>query len=392
VTARSQVGLVAEREIRERLRTKAFRIVTVIMCVVVVGAGVAAGLIGGGGDKSIDVGTVGPDAARIAAGMRAAGPAFDLKPHARPQPSAAAARRAVDDGDLDLAIVPGPRLLAGVDAEAREVALVQQVWHGLAQRWALARSGVTGAPARAVLAPASLPVSEVGDPDLGARKGVAYVGALLLYLVIFTYGLTIAGAIVEEKSSRVVEILQAAVPPRRLLLGKVIGLGAVGLGQTLLLVVLGAGAAVASGAIEAQGVAAGAAAVTALWFFLGYLVYACAYATAGALSARQEDLQSTTSPLTVLLVGSYVLSTGALDDPDGTLARVLSFLPPSAPIVMPGRAILGAAAWWEVAASGLLTLVTAALLLRLADRVYRGASLQVRGRMSLRAALGGAGR
>lgn len=392
MNARSQVLLVASREVRERLRNKAFRITSVIFCVVAVGAGLAAGLINSSSADKVTVGTAGPDAARVVAGMRAAGDAYDLKPKAKSYRSAAAARSAVTDGDLDLAIVPGPRLLVGVDADARSIALAQAAWRADAQAQAVKRSGLRGAEARAVLSPTPLPATELGDADADAKKGIAYVGALLLYLVIFTYGLTVSSGVVEEKSSRVVEILQAAVPPRRLLLGKVIGLGLVGLGQTAAFLVLGAIAATASGALDASGIAAGAAAITALYFMLGYLLYACAYAMAGALCARQEDLQSVTSPLTILLVGGYVLSTGAISSPDGTVATAMSLFPPWAPIVMPGRVIQGAAGWPEVLVSVVLMLAMTLILLRLADRIYRGASLQVRGRMSLKAALGGAGR
>ncbi len=392
MTGRRAVGLVAEREIRERLRTKAFRISTAIMCVLVVGAAVAGGVIGNGSTKTIKVGTVGADAGRVGDGMRAAGPALDRKVRSVRQPDAAAARRAVDDGDVDLAIVPGsgsrPRLLTGTDTDSLTQSLAQQAFRADAQRQALARAGVPSAERRAIIAPRALQVTEVGDSDRDTRRGIAFVGALLLYLAILTYGLTVASGVVEEKSSRVVEVLQAAVAPRHLLLGKVVGLGLVGLAQLALFVALGVGAGIASGAFDAPGVAVGAAAITALWFLLGYLLYSCAYATAGAISARQEDLQSTTAPLTILLVVAYLVSTGTASSPDSTLSVVASFLPPFAPIIMPARAILGAAAWWEVVVSAVLTLLTAALLLRVADLAYRGASLKVRGRTGLRAALG----
>ncbi|WP_354698974.1 hypothetical protein DSM112329_04673 [Paraconexibacter sp. AEG42_29] len=392
MNARSQVVLVAQREVRERLRNKAFRITTLIFCLAAVGAGLAAGLIGSGGADEVTVGTSGPDAARVVDGMQAAGKSYDLKPEQKAFGSAASARAAVDEGDVDLAIVDGPRLLVGVDADARSIALAQAAWRADAQRQAVERGGLRGAEARAVLSPAPLPTTELGDADADAKQGVAYIGALLLYLVIFTYGLTVSSGVVEEKSSRVVEILQAAVPPRRLLLGKVLGLGLVGLLQTAAFLVLGAIAATASGAFDASGIAAGAAAITGLYFMLGYLLYACAYAMAGALCARQEDLQSVTSPLTILLVGGYLLSTGAISSPDGTIATAMSLFPPWAPIVMPGRVIQGAVAWWEVALSVALMLAMTLVVLRLADRIYRGASLQVRGRTSLKAALGGAGR
>lgn len=392
MTGRHAVALVAEREIRERLRTKAFRISTAIMCVLAIGGAVAAGAIGNGSTKTIKVGTVGADAARVVDGMRGAGPALDRKVRKVSQPNAAAARQAVGDGDVDLAIVPGtgsrPRLLTGTDTDQLTQSLAQQAFRADAQKRALGRAGVPSADQRAIIAPRALPATEVGDSDRDTKRGIAFVGALLLYGAILTYGLTVASGVVEEKSSRVVEVLQAAVAPRHLLLGKVVGLGLVGLAQLALFVVLGAGAGIASGAFDAPGVAVGAAAITAVWFLLGYLLYSCAYATAGAISARQEDLQSTTVPLTIILVVGYLISTGTASSPDSTLSVVTSFLPPLAPIIMPTRAILGAAAWWEVVVSAGLTVLTAALLLRVADVAYRGASLKVRGRTGLRAALG----
>ena len=121
------------------------------------------------------------------------------------------------------------------------------------------------------------------------------------------------------------------------------------------------------------------------WFVLGFGLYSCAFAVAGALVPRQEEIQSVTAPLTILILASFFLSFGALDDPGSTLARVLSFVPPSAPMVMPVRMIAGDVAPWEVVVSVLLTLAFAVGLIALAARVYGAAVLRTGSRVTLRA-------
>jgi ABC-2 type transport system permease protein len=213
---------------------------------------------------------------------------------------------------------------------------------------------------------------------------------LLLYGQLLTYGFWVAAGVVEEKASRVIEVILAAVRPRQLLAGKVVGLGILALGHLCAIAAVGLVAGAAAGAVHVSGALVGAAALAVAWFVVGYAFYSCLFACAGALVPRQEELQSTTMPLTLLILVSFFLSFAVSDDPGGLLAHVTAFIPMTAPLTMPGRIITGDAPAWEVVASLVVTLGAAAALIPLAARVYEGGVLQTGSAVKLRDAWRGA--
>ncbi len=210
---------------------------------------------------------------------------------------------------------------------------------------------------------------------------------LLLYIAIITFGNVVAVGVIEEKSSRVIELILSTIRARELLAGKVLGIGLVGLIQLVAVGGAGLAFALATGELDLPSSTAWTAVLVAVYFVLGYLLYACAYAMAGALVSRQEDAQSTTAPMTIVLVGSYLLSLSVLDDPDSTLATIGSFIPPLAPMIVPARAAQDALPAWELAVSILLMLACSALLIRLAGRVYERAVLRLGAPLKLSQAL-----
>jgi ABC-2 type transport system permease protein len=134
-------------------------------------------------------------------------------------------------------------------------------------------------------------------------------------------------------------------------------------------------------------VSIGSVLLVVLWFLLGYALYACLYAVAGALVSRQEDLQSTTGALNMVVVGSYILSFTALQSPDGLLMQVLSWVPVTAPMAMPARWLVTDVPAWELLGSVALALVSIVAALRLATLVYSRAALRIGPKLSLRSAL-----
>jgi ABC-2 type transport system permease protein len=122
-----------------------------------------------------------------------------------------------------------------------------------------------------------------------------------------------------------------------------------------------------------------------LWFVLGYALYSTALGVLGALASRMEEASNASSPVSIVATGAYVFSLlVALDDPSGTAARVATFIPPVAPMVVPLRAALGAIEPWEIVVSAGLTAATIWALLVFGGRVYSGAVLQTTGRIKLR--------
>jgi ABC-2 type transport system permease protein len=301
----------------------------------------------------------------------------------------AEARRLVGAEETDLALVGrGGRIVAGPGAPDRAVAAVQQAADRLRARAALAGRGLTDAQADAVLRPAPLPVEETGE-DRDASRALASIAVLLLYGQLIMYGYWVAAGVVEEKASRVVELLLAAVRPRELLAGKVLGIGIVALAQLLLVAGLALVLAVATDQLQLEDGAVGALLVTLAWFLVGYAFYATAFAMAGALVPRQEEVQNVTMPLALLLIGTFLLALPVAEDPGSTLGRVLSFVPPSAPIVMPVRMIAGGVGALEVLLSLAACLAGIVAVMLLAARVYGRAVLRTGSRVGLAAVLRG---
>jgi ABC-2 type transport system permease protein len=235
--------------------------------------------------------------------------------------------------------------------------------------------------------PLRLVTVEPVDPERDTKAGLAFVTILILYTQLLTYGYWVAGGVVEEKASRVVEVLLATIRPRELLAGKVVGLGLLGLGQLIVVAAFGLLAAQLADAIDVSGDMVGAVALSLVWFALGYAFYASAFAVAGALVPRLEELQATTTPLMLTIVISLLIGFAVHDDPSGTLAHVTAFIPMTAPITMPSRIVLGEAPAWEVLASIVVTVGATVLLVPLAARIYSATVLRTGSAVKLSEAL-----
>ena len=145
------------------------------------------------------------------------------------------------------------------------------------------------------------------DPHRGQRLAVGVIAGILVYVALMLYGQAVAQGVVEEKTSRIVELADGH-SPWQLLLGKVVGIGVLGLGQLILVGVAGVLTGVRTHALTLPGsVAAGALVGAIVWFLLGYLAYALMFAAVGALVSRQEDVAGAVAPLTILIVVPYVL-------------------------------------------------------------------------------------
>jgi ABC-type transport system involved in multi-copper enzyme maturation permease subunit len=182
-----------------------------------------------------------------------------------------------------------------------------------------------------------------------------------------------------------VELLLTTVSPRRLLAGKVLGIGLLGLAQ---LVLAGGAALIAgqlAGGVGLPSAAPETVALVVLWFVLGYIFYSVAFAAAGALVSRQEDLQTAMAPINFLLIAAfYVALIVANGNPNGTVARIAAFLPPLAPMVVPARMVLGDMGVVGLLAAVAVDLLATAGLILLAARIYERAILRVGAPVKLR--------
>ncbi len=375
------VRLVAAREISTRIRDRTFIASSVLMIVLILGVLVFQIVVNSGEDTS-RVGVVG-EPGQVGAALEAQGEALGVGVEVVRFDDDGAARAAVADEDVDGALLGGaaaPELVVR-EADPTLEAVVSGAVGAVALADTLARAGVD---------PAGLPqVAVTTLDDGGDAQGVvvAIVGVIVLYSLLILFAQFVAQGVVEEKSSRVVELLLATMRPWQLLAGKILGLGVLGLGQIAVIAAIGIGGALAFDVVELPGELIGTVLWLLFWFVLGYALYASLFAVAASLVSRQEDLGSVLTPASLVLVAGFIVAVQAASDPDSTLAVVTSFVPGLSPMVMPVRQAAGEVAPWEVAVAVALMVVAIALVVRLGGRVYSGALLRTGGRTKVREAL-----
>ena len=358
MTGARAVRLVAEREVRERLRSKVFLASTIVLLALVGGSVALQGALSK--RETYRVAVVAPAPPGLAAALeRAAEPFDDAKVELRVVVSPAAGRQALDSKEVDALLLLGAdRLMfrSNVDDKAAAVAetAVRELRHRL--------------PPEPELQVATLQPAD--DETTDAEVLVAYAGSILLLMSLAVYGQWVVTGVVEERSNRVVELILSAVHPRDLLAGKVIGIGLLGLAQLALVAGL-ASALLITGAFDAPRSLGGDVALVIPWFALGFALYSVAYAAAGALASRQQNADTAGQPVTYALLAVYFGGYVALSsDPTGPLATLLTVFPVSAPLVLPARSALVGVPFWEHALALVLVLGSVYALVRFAGRVY----------------------
>ena len=385
------VLLVTQREVRERVRDRSFAIGIGFTVLFILGFVLAPRLLGFGDPDEFTVGAVDDGGAALAEAVRAeAEQGDDAVVEVRRLDDLAAGEAALRAGDVDVVIADGA-LVVNEELDPAFGQLVQVASGRLRVVNELGRAGVPPEDVAGLLSPEPLPVRAL-DPvaEGGGRSGntgVAFFVTFVLYGQIFGYGIAVASGIVEEKSTRVVEVILSAIRPVHLLAGKVLGIGIVGLLQLLSIAVVGIGLIVVTGLVDLPPGALPAVGLSLGWFVLGYAFYACAFAVIGALVSRQEELQNASTPLSLTILAALFFAYAAISDPTSVLARVGSFLPPTAPMVMPVRMTFGAADTWEIALSVGLMLLAIVAMVALAGRVYQAGALRTGRRIKVREAL-----
>jgi ABC-2 type transport system permease protein len=379
--------LVAVREMRERSRSSGFRTGLIVMLVVVVAVIAVPAMIDTSGGTR-DVGLSGATTpAELSQTVREQGAAVGTTVRIHRYDGLAAGREAVRQDDVDVLVVDARRLewQGRIDEELK--AVVTGAIQLVAVRDRATAAGVDPDDLLALVTPVPVKNVEIGltagrGPDDGTA---AILMTGLLLLAISTYGNLVLTGVVEEKTSRVVEVLLARMPARSLLAGKVAGIGLLGFGQFVLTAVAALVATLMVETVDIPAVSGGVLAWVVVWFVLGYALYAMAYGALGSLASRAEDAQSVAGPVMYVLLAAYFASFIAVsDDPEGGWSRLLSLLPVTAPLAMPGRIALGAAAWWEPFVAVVLTLACIAALVAVAGRVYTNAILQTGPTLRLR--------
>jgi ABC-type Na+ efflux pump, permease component len=374
---RRAIWLVARRELIERGRSRAF-LLSLLLSVAIIVAGVFLPSLVGGGADAQHLGIVGTPPAALVDGIERSAKNVGIGLTIDGVADLQAGEGGLRDGSLDaVLVVPPDGSTPTYVVKSRGNQLLQQV----------VSASFTLQPQIAFRE------LEAGDPNRDISFVFANIGVILLFISIFTFGSWVLTGVVEEKQSRVVEVVLSTVEPRDLLIGKVLGIGVLGLVQLVVMVTVGLGAGVAGGRFSLPSTTGSAVAMLFVWFILGYAFYSTALGVLGALASRMEEASNASSPISFIAMGGYFFSLiVALNDPGGTAARIATFIPPVSPMVVPLRAALGAIEPWEIIASAALMVAAIWVLFVVGGRVYSGAVLQTGARMKLRDAWRASGR
>jgi ABC-2 type transport system permease protein len=385
------IWLIARREYLERVRTKAF-IISTILIPILLGGGFAVSVIKVSKMKSVahiavvstdhqlaldlqdelstgkhtkmtvDVMNAGPSTRKTLDDELASG---DLNSYLWVTPASA------PGGQPSFSFSPGSK----ADIVTRDA--VEEALRTVLLREQLNHRGMVAHDVDALLQPITLDSSQEGKhaSGLGAYIGVV-VMFLLMYMVVMLYGMNVARSIIEEKSSRVFEVLLATITPEQMLAGKILGVGAVGLTQ--ILIWLATAVALTSSSLAAlmsSGAKISLSPMQVIFFILyfisGYLLYSSIAAALGAMVNSEQELQQLNMFLAMPLAACMFALTPVLTNPDNTFARVVSLIPFCSPLIMYLRISMGKPAYWEIALSFALMGATIYGVLWVASRIYR---------------------
>lgn len=356
LTVVESVSLVARREITMKLRSKAFLISTAILMLAVLGSILVGGFL-----------SASPPKKSVAATGEAVAVAESLdNVKVTAVDSVDAAKKLVKSGTVEAALVPAEGSPTGVSVVALD------------------------SPPQSLLAELSVsPQVELLNPN-AINPLLAYFAAIAFGIVFFmsamTFGTTIAQSVVEEKQTRIVEILMSTISVRALMAGKVIGNSVLAFAQIAVIAALAAVGLSVTGQSTLLASFGPSIAWFVVFFVFGFVMIAALYAATASLVSRQEDVGSATSPVMILVMLPYILVIAFNDNP--LVLAIMSYVPFSAPVGMPMRVFLGQAAWWEPLASLVLLLLITALVIALGARIYSNALLRTGARVKLSEALG----
>ncbi|MCO1578294.1 ABC transporter permease [Crossiella sp. SN42] len=394
LTPARAVWLVARRELNTRVRSKSFVISTVVIIAIIAAYVGLIYFISQSGAKTT-VGLTG-QASAVAEQLKTTAKGFGEQVETTEVPDAADGEAQLKDDKIDVLVSGAPgslRVLVKKDLDDAVRGSLDEVVRQQALEAELAKGGVDDpVQVRRTLAEARVHVDklEPADPERGQRLGIAIGLTALLYMSLMIFGMAVAQGVVEEKSSRVVELLLSSVRPWQLLAGKVAGIGIAGLLQVSVITAVALTAATATDQLTLPGGQITGTLVTGvLWYLAGFFTFGTLFAASAALVARQEEVSSVVQPVMFAAILPAVLTFLMLPrDPGNRILEVLSMIPPFGPIIMPARIAMGVAPAWEIVVSVVLTVAGMFAFIRLAGRIYSNAVLRTGGRVKLRDALG----
>ncbi|MFW2380151.1 MAG: ABC transporter permease [Acidimicrobiales bacterium] len=358
--------IIAQREIVTRVRSKAFIILTALLFVGVIAVAVLANVLGGDDDKrEITLGIAG-DGTASAEVLAGGSPVLEVKI------VEGATVVEVDDETVDVLFdgasltwkeFPDPQ----IDSYVRDTLSAAQ----FAER--AEDLGLGDSDVRTLFEPVNIDEVRLGgdDSQFGLRFAAAGASGIATFMLLQIWGAFLMMGVIEEKSSKVVEILLSHVRPRTLLAGKVLGLGLLALGQMVILV---GGLVVGLLLVQDIDVPSGVwttAPLSLVTFILGFAFYSSMFAAVGSTVSRQEDATSAQIPAILPLIAGYMIAAFSIENPDNVAVVVGSFVPFTSPVLLPFRNAFADLPLWEVILSLTILAVSSVLMIRLAGWIYR---------------------
>ncbi len=386
---RNVVALVAGREIRQRVRGRVFRVATILI-LLGVGAAIVIPSLNHHRTPQERVGVVGSLSASLRARVEATAVATGVKVQFESLSDSSAASAALNAGKVNVVIlddatieIKSPLSLTDTSSGAQFVRAIA-VTLGVAR--AQASAGLTASQIATLAGARALPITSVSHAATSRGPDpTSIVGVILIFMMLSQYLGWILVGVMEEKSSRVVEVLLATVRPIQVILGKVLGIGVVAFAQAGLIVTFALVLAKIVGSSLIHGTAPWVIVSILIWLFLGYSFYCWIYAAAGSTVERQDQAQTLAFPLTLPLLFGYIMSLTAASSGSASLFfKVLAYVPLTAPFAMPTLVGLGEVSWWQFTISVAIDVVCTVLVARLAAVIYRRAILRTGTRVKIR--------
>ena len=384
------VWLIAKREYLERIRTKSFLIATIVIPLIMAMLVFGSHFLASHAKSESHIAVVTTDSTFAADLKRSLESSKNSQMKVDIFAPSDAVRRQLDeqikqkDGTLAgyLWVTPSPNpgdrpVYAYKARSAGDIATestLQDAIQTVTTRERLMAHGLAPADIDALTTSIKLDTSASGSTE--AAFFTAYLLFFLMYMVIMLYGMNTARSIIEEKTSRVFEVLLATIKPDELLAGKIIGVGSVGLTQigVWMLVTF----IIANSGISSMLGGAGHAPVSiqqivffVLYFVFGFLIYSSIAAALGAMTNSEQELQQLNMLLVITLVFCFAMLAVVIPAPDSTTARVVSLIPFCSPLLMNFRISLTQVAPWEIWLSFGLMSLTIASILWFSSRIYR---------------------
>ncbi|MDA8102121.1 MAG: ABC transporter permease [Nitrospiraceae bacterium] len=388
-----RIVLIALREIRQRTASRGFRIATAVTMVAAIAYVVLPHVLASRNSVKT-VATTSPVTAVERHTLTSAATAVGLRIDFRTYPTLEAAKAAVTSGAAIAAYDQSQGFFVKrIAAQDQATLFAQSAAQELGSALALQAAGLNSSQLQLITHPNAPPVvglTPTGKASSSNTKAAA-IAAVLMYILLSQYGAWVMLGIIEEKSSRVIEVLLSAVTPRELLVGKIAGIGAVAVIHATALVAAMTAGLYVIGSSPSANLSGGVLWLAPLWFILGYAFYCTLFAAVGSTVSRTEDAQAASFPVALPMLAGYIIALfglgGSFPDP---LLKALALVPGLSPFLVPAMYAVGKVSGAEAMASALISVAATYSLALVAARIYRASILRIGSRVSWQEAVSGA--